>query len=1123
MASCDATLSYKQIDLEKNSTQQNQQLMQQCLTSYKNAFALYRLIKSPAHERKLQALINKMDGYAQLYRQLPTTSQAISKLLATSSAADKQKATELLKPIIRFYSTFKAGSLVQASQLAMNEAMVLMGMLQGQTYLNNYIASSPTSSNPAYNIAVKSGIAASDSTLLRQAAQAYAKGYQEYLSYLKALPDLSQPAITLPMQAISKAMSAVVQAQALCAQGTQSAKLLSLDGLTQAQQKYDAARVALADADTQFLADSNLAPYLPIYPALIAHDQAMTYNKAFNNYIGALYVDICKPIYQKDPAVALQYYASIASYGVDMSSAIAQIQSAVNLVQAAQSAASDARTISANVQSWAAQPNVQGYASVANTAWSKAMSLYEAAIANGATQAVGEYIDFLKEYTGLFLTNVPQQYLPILGALLIYHHAYMQYINQPNAAVAIALQTNVNNLVQQAKTQLNQLSTQLEGLAAQGSVQNASNLETMIVTYYTAIFPDTNLSALGLADADIKAAQVRLANAAKALGSSVLNTNYQQAYQQLSLARLTYQQAGRTDLAEDETFKQQYFLAQTLATAWVIESQIVADGKDFVGSFTVPQRYYLTEYTQPIPQGVPTDEDARTIAKYIYVAYCLNDQNISYEQVYNSGTTQMVSGLDQDTITLVKNLEQAADKFVQASGRIKGYSAQIIDQNGTPVLKEVNKWIPAVDAPYTSAPIAIGYYYSALMLYRPGTDLVTFQNQAFVPGQNDDKAWQMGYNIATTLMSSAADYSNQLNKQQKWSVDAIKNQVSEIYNRLNVAQEYLNGKDHTVDFQGQSKFATQANLLNYVIAQQLESCARTVTRYITKDLADDDIKALCTEADNDYMMAREYFIAYANVQNGDFTVTDANKIMLLVAQLYTKVGQLFMNKNEYFFASPYLGSASYQYQQLLDNSVTLGAPATAQQQVEEQLNEAYFKGAAQRAVSFAQAIQVSPVVDNLSFAQLIDKRNSSDTSGSFLTQEEFDKYNELDGMILDALTYYLMSNDEYGKLVSPQAQKTANQQANQIVNNYLTGNGFNPNQLATLKLQNFAVAGFNEFSKNADEDLRNALLSTWAFQLYNSLSQIYISYYLSTVSADQQLPQLNDRINARLQSTTFGS
>jgi hypothetical protein len=1133
-----AEMQLKTIDFKKNSVAENKKIYTSVVDDYNHARALFQSSGNKQQADKTNHLFMTTQSKSKDYDLVQKIFSDGMQFVSQKTIDAKKRGLTLLKTAQTMFKHIGDDSSGHTANYFITLVSGDIGIMQGQAALQQYSSrtAARANSNKIINAAIQAGIVqGTDQNLINTAAQSFIQAYNAYKQI--ALNMYSQQAAA-PMVSVNLAgaLNDIAQnlatAQALRADGDTAAQLLTPQGLLTAQQKYTAAREAYMIVDRAFSAYmSQLLPMVPFYPGKILNDQH-TYVTLFNDYIGQLFIQICQPIVTTQPDLVLQYYASIASQNVDMSSAVNAIKTGVDFLSAARTAASQARVTGANAQNWAQMANVQGYESIADDAWHKALSLYDIAIQDGHYEAVNEYVSFANEYAGQYIQNVPGQYFPLIGALFIYYHVQQLLSPTPEQAALATLSGYSNSVLGQINTLITQNTTQAASLASGQNYNQALQLQQQVLTYYNTTYPGTSTHILNVSDADIQAANLKTADLESSWGATLLTQkDYANAYNNLSQAFMIYQAQGNVS----EQLRQQYFLARTLMTAQQLASTVYTQGTVRVGDFNVPQNYFLQEYVQQIPDGVPlppdnpTQNDLKSLVRSIFIAYYAADAGSSYTQIYTTGTANRISGLDQDTAALADAAEKAADAYQQKYMANADYSIQLLLQNNTLLVQEQHKQVPAIDSPYSNAPTAVGYYMTALSLYQPGTALVTVNDQTFVPGQDSDDAWDMCKTIALVFLSSSVSYQQALKKvsSQGGSTTAFgnaQNNLNELYNRYQAAQQYLSGTNYQPNFQGVSKFAADAQAMNLLIADQVAKATDIMKSFVNAKVSAADLATMMTTFDSNYSLSRQYYKTYyaATGVTNEYTIAQVVDLIVNIARLYESAGDICVANNNDFKATPFYSSTQYYYQDLVTNNASLNVQRPLDD-ITEKLNKAYFYGAADTAVQYFETIK-KPVVNGLSYRQLMQKRADTDNidSGVVMTSDEFTAYSNIEGLILDGIMYYMLVSDNWSKLIEQNASPALSSMAQKAINNYLTQNGLAQDQLTgNEKLQQLATQGYEKFVVNTNPSMRYSLLSGWAGQLYFALGSTYNGAYLPQVAPQDQWTQLKDRIDSRLQAVSM--
>ncbi|MBN1549813.1 hypothetical protein JW872_04105 [Candidatus Babeliales bacterium] len=1088
---------------------------------------------------------------------------------ASEALTEKQQAVLLFN---NAYEKFqKAGDSFDAEIVSVQLNMLQgdVGVDTGRVKLAEYKQQSEDAAQgeeQSTALAMQCGIVLVDDGMLFSEAALQFQNSLEF--YVKAGLSVTQDVAAIPagqvnLKAIFDAhelITTITKVNGLLQQADTFATQASDVGLQQAERLYTQARQICANADHLVLTDPELLRDMTLYPGYLMNDVAITYQWALNEYIADVYRNTCQPLIESGESdkilVALHYYSSIASHGVDMDAELAVLQSMVDTMNAARQAKAAAVDLSAVQTNWMSQSSDATYESIANSAWQRALNLYQVALESGNEDAQTEVLDVLHEYADAYQQHVPQEYYPLLGAVLMYSQLKQVYQRQNNTAMAQDLETVIAQLINEINTYItSNLSTSIiDQLVAQENYEEALDRQKHLIVYYTQRYPQTNELVLGKTNEEIADAQLKQYDIYQAWGIYKLEQKeYQDAFTYLATARVGYHQLGRDDKANDTTLRRAYFKAETLATAAQIYGLIYTEGtKNVANRFDVPRTYFIRDQVRSIPLGVPTYGDPATCALYTEIAYRLADKGIEYEDAYTPDSTTRTNTLDTDKETIVDMIEQEARAYYDEVRGFAEYQVRFDQQGAQPTIREQNKMISAAKPAYNGAICAASYYVAALQLFRVGTQLVSFNGRNYVPGQDDTMAWNVGKDIAFALISEAGNVQTTLpnlqlaNDRTYELFDMIRSAYIDMYTFYVGAYEFLNGKDHQQgDFIGTSLFAADALYMNMIMAQMWSGAAETMKSFIVGTPDTQLFSAAVDEVFQDYMSARQHYVEYYSGQgiSNAWSISDSNAVLDSIAQVFKTSGDTCMATSAFYeYAGQYYGGAQNIYQTFIDNGIRslAGRDLTLEMtSVTQLLYGSYFKVASRNMLAFIAAKQASDVIDGKTYVQLVELYNNYMTGTASMSQEQMTKYSEIEVSLLDALMYFLYTKSMFEGLVGDSTQYSALiQQGDDLLDpptedgaafaafrSYVTGtNGIELTELDdNEEFQSLVDAGYETFVGNSDSAIRYSLLSLWSWKMYFSLTQTYANAYLAGLSLDQQLVEVNSRISARMTQLSGGA
>lgn len=563
---------------------------------------------------------------------------------------------------------------------------------------------------------------------------------------------------------------------------------------------YDALLQMYAHVD-EIVQLTGVRTYVPFYPA-------GTYRQMAYTYIGVMYKNKGMAVETIDTLLAWKCYAYAARYGQSFEDRVYALQNELpNLLTEA--AAMRKSALGRVAADWLADVH-DGYSSKALREWQRVLDLYGFMYQLTADGVVAkEYAATIEQCAQAYEKNVPALGYPQLLVARLYQQAKQLYsaVQSPDAA---RMDTLLQGVLGRIAALVNDIKAKAVEAMRKHAYDDAYVYFEQILFYTAQQFGDgdfiltdakTISSATQAAIADLYAQRAAYADEQKL---------YAQAVVYYEKARLAYQ--FLQNVVKDSELKPKYFLARTLATAAGIEQLVQSSNPAEIASLTVPLQYLLTEYTQGISSSLLVMGDPDKTARRMALAERLSDDGLLYSTYYPQGARIAAS---DDINKKLNAAERDVDAYMEYSKRAVGYTISFdLRPTGT-YLVERNKMIPATQGFFTSAPTALQYYYNALLLYRPGADLVSFAGKTYVPGQQRDAAFDQAKHIAYALLSDVIGHYEQMTiliKNPDRSMSVL-DQMQKLFEQIRIlcqnAHDYLNGKD--VSSQDPSPYETEAD------------------------------------------------------------------------------------------------------------------------------------------------------------------------------------------------------------------------------------------------------------------------------------------------------------------------
>ena len=422
------------------------------------------------------------------------------------------------------------------------------------------------------------------------------------------------------------------------------------------------------------------------------------------------------------------------------------------------------------------------------------------------------------------------------GVLDFIKQDIQNFITQTDPAAQLQAQTKLQNDMQQLATYIaNQQNDWVPFTLQAGTTftslmsQAAGNSNSYVYTVTTAEGATTNYTisnyssvmqpaTLLQADAAFQAGQTATAAGNFTLGAQ----SYSQA------AQLFYNASScMTDPVAIKNAQNQYYLSQTRMQASGVAALIQPCSFMNLGNFTnIPTAYVVSSAqinidpslvgtlpaslnkTQTTPLSAQQFSDFLNVLQRHIVYSCLQGQGLNPSTYYQAGSLTKIVGLSDSHIAVVAPYEKTAQNYaaqlqaaftagLQSGSKILKLTAtcQLQPAGGLAVLctnLPIPLLIPVTPNGYTAG----AYYIGAYQLFQPGTALLQFGSQIYVPGQDVATAGLLlqyimqlylgcAYNygqIATTIYNQ---FSSQLSSIE--DVTALQDQI----NTMNIA--YQNG------------------------------------------------------------------------------------------------------------------------------------------------------------------------------------------------------------------------------------------------------------------------------------------------------------------------------------------
>jgi hypothetical protein len=867
----------------------------------------------------------------------------------------------------------------------------------------------------------------------------------------------------------NKGIEALIDALQVAQAGTVSA-------LEVAEQSYNQALYYLHQADQVYIANGAIAQYLPLAIDSLKVP-AITSWYAFGLFIKAAQLSALAQN-SNDQILATRFYtASLtdptllpATFNQRIQTAITTLngdsKQATALLAAAQQMMNEAAA--ATDDQWKADAiYTEFYQSPAFQVWQNALKLsYVAATLKvpGADQA---YIQGLQNFAAQYLKLVPVEWLPKIGAALIYYQLYLFQLTQNQTTAVQQTVSLINQLVgpfyQRGVTLLAQLQNQsgsadskaqaLQGLLKwQQAAQNVfahqqqmlsgvagKRMLMLTITYDVASDTTTYAFDPAIGTVVLPNLQRYQADLSKEQGLAALKAkDYTTAYALLSKAQEVYQSLGLSSAIS--SFQDELAKSQTLSIAQNYYTLVQKGSTKQIIGLAVPSTYELKLYTQRIPQVVAqgfgdltkiTDKSQISqltinIATALYLYNKLQDlfgATAYQDLVINKGYQNLGDAQKSTYVAVVKNSTELQQLYTQrVATKQTSFSLVGIGVTGNVPQFELNSiQIPLPRFPSTfyptSFPSAIEYYTFASRLFAAGdpSDRITVGDKTLVPGNDPVSAAAVTQDMIILYIAHAEAYLS-LNEQIKGSIEWKKLISLSATDRAKADiasfMPLFSQLDHNyqmalVYYNG--PYAQRLIDTNNSLYPQIQQ--RSVQIY--KDaMVTMQMLLVGDPLTLDYLRVLKQIETYAisavlNYQ-GDQSLYGQ------VAQLYDAAGEIVVANGNYFGALPFFTSAENLYRAMPDQAASV--KSLAENELIKKINYA-FTGATNNMGLYEQARLHGVSINDPSkgtytmpLADLVTLYNSwvtqAGTGAVSISADQIKQVHALQGTLLDALIFY---------------------------------------------------------------------------------------------------------------------
>lgn len=227
--------------------------------------------------------------------------------------------------------------------------------------------------------------------------------------------------------------------------------------------------------------------------------------------------------------------------------------------------------------------------------------------------------------------------------------------------------------------------------------------------------------------------------------------------------------------SSEQEYKNRYFLAKTRYTATSLAASVAMSGSLTAGKMTnIPEQYHAIKYVQhglnvtDLGSQVPSSlqgftkmttmetDAAHSLAldllKAFITSQLLSQQGLKFTDCYTSYQMQEKSDLSDDDLKTVKSVALTVNNYFKLFDKV---TISLMVSGNTIVMEIQDMPIPAVTPMYPGAPYAGLYFAGASTLFAPGEKLLQIGGASYVPGQDEDAAFQMYDDLGNAYLSEA--------------------------------------------------------------------------------------------------------------------------------------------------------------------------------------------------------------------------------------------------------------------------------------------------------------------------------------------------------------------------------
>lgn len=580
-------------------------------------------------------------------------------------------------------------------------------------------------------------------------------------------------------------------------------------------------------------------------------------------------------------------------------------------------------------------------------------------------------------------------------------------------------------------------------------------------------------------------------------------------------------------------------------------------------------------------QGAQKIQDLLQGYAYLVFLYnSLTDAGMDFQKVVQGSKLKTLSEIQQefsqDKVVLVIEIIESANYYLEKlKKRLQANKSTIhlLEEKGTfrlalsylPVLAAEpftsNKYM--TQKPYKSYFSAQSYYAAIQALSNPDQDTVIFGSQSFSSGKEPEVYKQAQVDQGVSNLGAAGAYQRRLDfLKQGGSIDEVDptmgyaEMVTLTGEQLKVAQVQKVKKDDftasinpylsTIDLiesYGRDVVATYLNGA-YGYYQQIKDTnkLKDVTSALSQNYLTiaDMLQRFLIGDPNNYLQGKGtsysglivdiqkiYQLAYAI----DKSLVD--QVEGTIAQMYTNAGDLLAAKKQYFSTLPF-------YQFAVSSYYAMNKPdAKKYADIKLKLLQMYFKGSMEQLLTFRQAM-VKPITmptgGTLSLEDLIDKGRTDKS----IPDEE--PYTTIHDSLLDATIYFsncsgwasifTQAKDAQAQKKDDKDQDPVTQAGIDLLESFTEKNAISFEEtssvIALVKRSDFESLmqnAFDQFSQKVrqaasdqERDIGFAAISQLANNLYFALGKLYMHYFLSTFTPDDQFLQWTSAVETEKQN-----